>query len=342
MAMRIVANRPDPAILGLPWHLPLEEWPDDVVVPLPRGLSRHIVRIVRLGDRVYAVKETQDDIAFREYRLLRDLQRIGMPAVVAAGRRHRPRGRRRRGAAGGPDHPAPAVLAALPQPLQPRHDRRARADADRRDRRAARPPAPGRLLLGRRVAVQRAVPAQRRRVLGLPRRRRDRRAARRGRRADAGVRHHRRLREHLRRADGPRGQRRRARDRRLPDHRAPAHPLRGAVGRADRPGGVPRRRDVAHRAARGAAQRARLRRRRARHRHRPRRRHHPDPAQGRRPRPPRPRDPGADRHERRGEPGPPAAQRPRRLHRALRPRPRGPAPRGEQVDARASSSRSWR
>ena len=37
MAMRIVANRPDPAILGLPWHLPLEEWPDDVVVPSPAG-----------------------------------------------------------------------------------------------------------------------------------------------------------------------------------------------------------------------------------------------------------------------------------------------------------------
>ncbi|HEV2797962.1 MAG TPA: lipopolysaccharide kinase InaA family protein, partial [Nocardioides sp.] len=85
MAMRIVANRPDPAILGLPWHLPLEEWPDDVVVPLPRGLSRHIVRIVRLGGRVYAIKETQDDIAFREYRMLRDLQRIGMPAVVPQG-----------------------------------------------------------------------------------------------------------------------------------------------------------------------------------------------------------------------------------------------------------------
>jgi hypothetical protein len=85
MAMRIVANRPDPAILGLPWHLPLEEWPDDVVVPLPRGLSRHIVRIVRLGERVYAIKETQDDIAFREYRMLRDLQRMGLPAVVPQG-----------------------------------------------------------------------------------------------------------------------------------------------------------------------------------------------------------------------------------------------------------------
>jgi hypothetical protein len=85
MAMRIVASRPDPAILTLPWDTPLEEWPDDVVVPLPRGLSRHVVRIVRLGSNVYAVKETNDDIAFREYRMLRDLQRMGMPAVVPQG-----------------------------------------------------------------------------------------------------------------------------------------------------------------------------------------------------------------------------------------------------------------
>ena len=48
MAMRIVASRPNPAILALPWDPPLEEWADDVVV-LPRGLSRHVVRIVRLG-----------------------------------------------------------------------------------------------------------------------------------------------------------------------------------------------------------------------------------------------------------------------------------------------------
>ena len=85
MAMRIVASRPDPALLTLPWDLPLEDWSDDVVVPLPQGLSRHVVRIVRLDQRVYAVKETQDDIAFREYRMLRDLQRIGVPAVLPQG-----------------------------------------------------------------------------------------------------------------------------------------------------------------------------------------------------------------------------------------------------------------
>jgi tRNA A-37 threonylcarbamoyl transferase component Bud32 len=85
MGLRIVASRPDPAILRLPWTLPLEEWNDEYVVPLPRGLSRHVVRIVRLHDRTYAVKETVEEIAFREYRVLRDLQRMGLPAVVPQG-----------------------------------------------------------------------------------------------------------------------------------------------------------------------------------------------------------------------------------------------------------------
>ncbi|QCW51793.1 DUF4032 domain-containing protein [Nocardioides dongxiaopingii] len=85
MALHIVANRPDPALLTLPWATPLEEWTDEHVVPLPRGLSRHVVRIVRLGQRTYAVKETVAEIAFREYRLLRDLQRMGLPAVVPQG-----------------------------------------------------------------------------------------------------------------------------------------------------------------------------------------------------------------------------------------------------------------
>ncbi len=85
MALRIVASRPDPAIVSLPWGIPLEEWTDEYVVPLPRGLSRHVVRIVRLRDRTYAVKETVEEIAFREYRLLRDLQRMGLPAVVPQG-----------------------------------------------------------------------------------------------------------------------------------------------------------------------------------------------------------------------------------------------------------------
>ncbi|WP_299052769.1 DUF4032 domain-containing protein [uncultured Nocardioides sp.] len=84
-ALRIVASRPDPAIVTLPWSTPLEDWGSEYLVPLPRGLSRHVVRIIRLRDRTYAVKETQEPIAFREYRTLRDLHRLGLPAVVPQG-----------------------------------------------------------------------------------------------------------------------------------------------------------------------------------------------------------------------------------------------------------------
>jgi hypothetical protein len=85
MALHIVASRPDPALVRLPWSTPLEEWSEDYVVPLPRGLSRHVVRIIRLGERTYAIKETQEELAFREYRLLRDLQRLNLPAVLPQG-----------------------------------------------------------------------------------------------------------------------------------------------------------------------------------------------------------------------------------------------------------------
>jgi hypothetical protein len=85
MALHIVASRPDPALVRLPWSTPLDEWSEDYVVPLPRGLSRHVVRIIRLGERTYAIKETQEELAFREYRLLRDLQRLNLPAVLPQG-----------------------------------------------------------------------------------------------------------------------------------------------------------------------------------------------------------------------------------------------------------------
>lgn len=81
MPLRINATSLNPGLVTLPWHLPLEEWSDEYVVPLPRGISRHVVRIVRLGTDVYAVKETRPAMAFGEYRLLRDLQRLNLPTV---------------------------------------------------------------------------------------------------------------------------------------------------------------------------------------------------------------------------------------------------------------------
>ncbi|MFF6783004.1 DUF4032 domain-containing protein [Streptomyces sp. NPDC012510] len=87
MALQISATNPEhPALLlELPWHVPLEEWPEHHLVPLPRGISRHVVRYARAGDEVVAVKELAERPALREYELLRDLDRLGIPAVDALG-----------------------------------------------------------------------------------------------------------------------------------------------------------------------------------------------------------------------------------------------------------------
>jgi hypothetical protein len=73
----------DPVLLDLPWDVPLTQWPADRLVELPQGISRHVVRFVRLEGVVYAVKETPERIAQREYDLLRALERIDAPSVEA-------------------------------------------------------------------------------------------------------------------------------------------------------------------------------------------------------------------------------------------------------------------
>ncbi|GAA4456861.1 DUF4032 domain-containing protein [Phytohabitans houttuyneae] len=83
MCVRITSALVDPALLDLPWSTPLEEWPADHLVALPQGISRHVVRFVRLAGTVYAVKETGERVAEREYDLLRALERIDFPAVQA-------------------------------------------------------------------------------------------------------------------------------------------------------------------------------------------------------------------------------------------------------------------
>lgn len=71
-----------PEFMTLPWSLPLEQWPTDQIAALPRGISRHVVRFVKLADKVVAIKETNTTIANREFSLLRELQRLGAPCVV--------------------------------------------------------------------------------------------------------------------------------------------------------------------------------------------------------------------------------------------------------------------
>jgi hypothetical protein len=83
MALQIRAFDSDhpSALLDLEWALPLEQWPDASLVALPRGISRHVVRFARAGDEVVAIKEVSEWAAVREYDLLRDLDRLTVPAV---------------------------------------------------------------------------------------------------------------------------------------------------------------------------------------------------------------------------------------------------------------------
>jgi len=74
--LQITAASPDPALLDLPWHIPLEEWPAETLAALPRGISRHIVRFAKMSGRVIAVKEIGETVAYREYELLRQLRRL--------------------------------------------------------------------------------------------------------------------------------------------------------------------------------------------------------------------------------------------------------------------------
>lgn len=89
-ALSITASAVDPGLLSLPWSLPLSKWPSEVIVSLPKGLSRHLVRFADLSGSVVAVKETTEPMARREYEMLGSLARLDVPCVsrvaVIAGR----------------------------------------------------------------------------------------------------------------------------------------------------------------------------------------------------------------------------------------------------------------
>lgn len=78
---RFLSSRPDSRLIPLPWELPLAEWPTEHLVALPRGISRHVVRFIKVGSSVYAAKEVIESLAIHEYRMLTDLHRTDTPAV---------------------------------------------------------------------------------------------------------------------------------------------------------------------------------------------------------------------------------------------------------------------
>ena len=80
-----------PELFDLPWDISLEDWPQDTIAALPKGISRHIVRFIHLGDHIVAVKETTEALAIREYDMLHKLDRLDVPCVepvaIVSGRR---------------------------------------------------------------------------------------------------------------------------------------------------------------------------------------------------------------------------------------------------------------
>ena len=48
-ALKITAASSNPKMFTLPWEKPLATWPEDLLVNLPRGISRHVVPFVHVG-----------------------------------------------------------------------------------------------------------------------------------------------------------------------------------------------------------------------------------------------------------------------------------------------------
>jgi len=73
-------------LLTLPYDLPLESWRDERLVEVrQRGISRHVVRFAADGGKLYALKSISERLARREYRLLRSLAEMNVPAVEVVG-----------------------------------------------------------------------------------------------------------------------------------------------------------------------------------------------------------------------------------------------------------------
>ncbi len=84
-ALQITGSPDEPELVFLPWDTALAEWPAESLVALPRGISRHVVRFVRINGQVFAIKEVPVRLAEHEYGMLRRLDRLDVPCVESVG-----------------------------------------------------------------------------------------------------------------------------------------------------------------------------------------------------------------------------------------------------------------
>lgn len=71
--------------LRLPWSRHLNEWPEEHFVEVARGIHRNVVKFISHKDQVYALKELATPIASKEYKVLRELEELGLPVVEPVG-----------------------------------------------------------------------------------------------------------------------------------------------------------------------------------------------------------------------------------------------------------------
>jgi hypothetical protein len=87
--MRFIFSPPADDVAGLltlPWAEELASWSDERLVEIEeRGISRHVVRFVVDGGELFALKSISDDLARREYRMLRALADLSIPAAKVVG-----------------------------------------------------------------------------------------------------------------------------------------------------------------------------------------------------------------------------------------------------------------
>ena len=84
--MRLQLNKPSEHTVVVGWPLadPLAGWSIEGMQRVA-GLHRHVVRMVEGRDVSYVVKELPDDLAEREWRLLRELAEAGLPTAEVVG-----------------------------------------------------------------------------------------------------------------------------------------------------------------------------------------------------------------------------------------------------------------